>query len=373
METKNYSKINWLFFVAMVAGVAARLLVATRGHNYDVDSWRIVADIVERGGNVYAETGRYNYGPVWFQVLQVLDRLAGHNPAAFRYFVAGFLSLVDAGIFYILWRKYGRLAAGLFFFNPISIIVTGYHGQFDNLAILLGLLAAWLVGDEFDRPLDRRKLLGLFVLGLSLATKHLLFAFPFWLAVKQRGMGQKAVVMLVPIGLFLLTFAPYWPGGRAGIINHVFQYQSVTNGYFYNLFVPLCLQFMFSSRVIWLFLLAVFAFVWRRKNTFESLLLYTAVLVAASPAVVNQYLAIPVPFVATHFNVFTLLYTAFGTLHLLVDVNGLHLTGIIPGIYADISICMLCLGLIWIIGRRVLLDMLEWCIAEAKNQFGGGK
>ena len=373
METKNNPKINWLFFVAIVAGITARLLVATRGHNFDVDSWRIVADVVERGGNVYAETGRYNYGPVWFQVLHVLDWLAGHNPAVFRYIVAGFLSLVDVGIFYILWRKYGRLAAGLFFFNPISIIITGYHSQFDNLAILLGLLAAWLVGDEFDRPLDRRKLLGLSVLGLSLATKHLLFAFPFWLAVKQRGLWQKAGIILLPIGLFLLSFAPYWPGGRAGIINHVFLYQSATNGYFYNLFVPLCLQFMFSSQAIWFFLLAVFAFVWRRKNTFESLLLYTAVLVTASPAVVNQYLAIPVPFVATHFNVFTLLYTAFGTLHLLVDVNGLHMTGLSRTVFIDIVICLLCLGLVWVTWRRNIMDLIEWCVVEIKGQFGGMK
>jgi hypothetical protein len=238
---------------------------------------------------------------------------------------------------------------------------------------LLGLLAAVLVGDEFDGPLNRRKLLGLFVLGLSLATKHLFFAFPFWLAVKQRGIGRKIGIVLLPVGVFLLTFVPYWSEGRAGILNNVFHYHSFNNDYFYNLFVPLGLQFMFSSRAIWFFLLAFFAFVWRRKNTVESLLLYTAVLVTASPAVVNQYLAIPVPFVATHFNVFTLLYTAFGTLHLLVDVNGLHLAGIIPGTCADISIYMLCLGLLWIIGRQRLLDWLEWCIAEVKNQFIGGK
>src|SRR5664279_132719 len=203
METKHDSKPNWLFFVVIIAGIAARLLVATCGHNYDVDSWQIVANIVERGANVYASTERYTYGPVWFQILHGLDLLAGHNPAVLRYLVAGFLSLVDVGIFYILWRKYGRVAACLFFFNPISVIITGYHSQIDNLAVLLGLLAAWLVGDEFDRPLNRRKLLGLFVLGLSLATKHLLFAFPFWLAVKQRGIWHKVGIILLPVGLFL--------------------------------------------------------------------------------------------------------------------------------------------------------------------------
>jgi uncharacterized protein Usg len=370
-KTDNNLKLGWLFWAVMIAGIVARLLMAMCGHNYDTVSCWIVSQIVERGGNVYAETSRYNYGPVWFHVLHALNRLAGHDQDVFRYLLAGFLSLVDAGIFYILWRKYGRVAACLFFFNPISVIITGYQSQFDNLAVLLGLLAAWLVGDEFDRPLNRRKLLGLFVLGLSLTTKHLFFAFPFWLAVKQKGIWHKAGIILLPVGLFLLSFVPYWSGGRAGIIHNVFMYQSLNNEFFYNLFVPLSLQQMYSSRDIWYLLLIVFAFVWRRKNTFESLLLYTAVLVTASPAVANQYLAIPVPFVATHINIFTLLYTAFGTLHLLVDGNGLYITGI-TGICADIAISMLCLGLIWLIGRQVLMDLLKWCISEVKNQFGGG-
>ncbi len=362
----------WLFIGLLAAGLAARLLVATCGHNYDTNSWQIVANIVDHGGNVYAETPRYNYGPVWFNILHGLNLLAGHNPAILRYLVAGFLSLVDAGIYFMLWRRCGKMVAGLFFLNPVSIIITGYHSQFDNLAVLLGMLAAVLVGDEYDKPINRQKLSGLFVLGISLATKHLLFAFPIWLAVKQKGMLQKVLTILIPVSVFALSFVPYWPGGRAGIIHNVVRYQSFTNAYFYNLFVPLCLQFMFSSQVIWFFLLGMFAFVWRRKDVFESLLLYTAVLVTASPAVVNQYLAIPIPFVAAHFNIFTLLYTAFGTLHLLVDVNGFHIAGIIPGICADISICMLCLALVWIIGRQTLLHWLEWCIAEVKNQFTGG-
>ena len=159
-KTNNNSKPNWLFFVVVIAGIALRLLVATCGHNYDMDSSRIAADIVDRGGNVYAGTERYNYGPIWFHILHALNLLAGHNETAFRYLVTGFLSLVDVGIFSILWRKFGKLAASLFFLNPVSVIITGYDCQFDNCAILLGLLAALLVGDEFDKPISGRKFLG---------------------------------------------------------------------------------------------------------------------------------------------------------------------------------------------------------------------
>jgi hypothetical protein len=88
-KTNSNSKPNGLFFAVLVAGIAARLLVATCGHDYDMDSWQLVANLVDRGDNVYASTDRYNFAPGWFHVLHALNLLAGHNPTAFRYLVAG--------------------------------------------------------------------------------------------------------------------------------------------------------------------------------------------------------------------------------------------------------------------------------------------
>jgi hypothetical protein len=368
------SKPNGLFFAVLVAGIAARLLVATCGHDFDMDTWQLVANIADRGDNVYASTDRYNFAPGWFHVLHSLNLLAGHNPTAFRYLVAGFLSLGDAGIFFILWRRFGKAAGCWFFLNPISVIITGYQCNFDNLAILLGLVAALLMGDEFDQPINRRKFWGLFVLGLSLVIKHVFFAFPFWLAVKQKGMLQKLVVILIPVSIFASSFVPYWHAGSQGIIQNVFMYRSFTTAFFYRMFVPMFVQYMFNSQTAWFFLLVSFAFICRQKRTVEFLLFYTCVLVAAAPANINEYLAIPVPFVATHLNPFTILYTAVGTLHLLVDVNGLHLTGLSRTICIDIAIYLLCLGLVWVTWRQnimtLLKRLLEWCVSEVNNQLG---
>lgn len=371
-KTHRNSRLNWLFFAVLTAGIAARLSVATLGHDYDMDSWQIMADIADHGGNVYASTDRYNFAPGWFHILHGLNVLAGHNPVVFRYAVAGFLSLGDAGIFFMLWRRFGKLAACWFFLNPISVIVTGYQCNFDNLAILLGLLAVRLMGDEFDNPLTRRKFLGLLVLGLSLVVKHVFFAFPFWLAVKQKGMRQKLVMIAVPILVFALSFVPYWHGGSQGIIQNVFLYRSYTTEFFYGMFLPHCVQYMFGSEMVWFFLLGIFAFIYRQKNLVEFLLLYTCVMVAASPANINEYLAIPGAFVAANLNLFTILYTAAGTLHLLVDANGLHLTGLFQTTCIDIAIYLLCLALVWVTWRQNIVAWLKrllgWTVAEVKNQ-----
>ena len=374
-QNKNFPWSNGFLLLVVIAGFAARLLIATRGHNYDLESYQVVSGIVDQGGNVYASTDRYNYGPVWFNILHGLHLLSGHNETVFRYLISGFLSLVDVGIFLVLWRQYGKAAAAYFFLNPISIIISGYHSQFDNLAILLGLWSVLLMKDEFDQPIGRRKLWGLLVLGLSLTTKHVLFAFPFWLAVKQRGLLQKLGVILIPVSIFVLSFVPYWPAGGQGIVQNVFHYKSAHHDYyyFYRLFVPPFVQMLLDSQTLWFFLLALFAFFCKQKNALESLLFYTAVLVATSPATTNQYLAIPVPFVATHVNPFTVMYTATGLLHLLLDYDGLHLTGSIFGkltASSEVPIFMLCFGLVWATWRESLIVILRRCISEARRQFG---
>jgi hypothetical protein len=379
-KSRHFSRSNCWLLAVLVIGLGARLWVATRGHNFDMTSYMIVADITHHGGNVYVETDRYNYGPVWFEILHSLYLLAGHHMMAFRYLIAFFLSLVDVGVFFILRRKFGDITACLFFLNPISIIITGFHSQFDNLAILLGLVAVLLIGDEFEKPIHGKRLSGLLILGLSLMTKHLLFAFPFWLAVKQKGFSEKLKMILVPNLVFAFGFVPYWFEGRHEIIQNVFLYRSQINEYFYSMFVPVDIQQMFNGQMLWLFLLGIFAFIYRRRNSLESLLLYTCLLVMATPALVNQYLAIPVPFVAVNLNPFTILFTIVGTLHLLFDPDGLHIPFFTPTTRDVISsytffcaVLALCSALVWVSWRQAIIALIKRCVHELENRFGHKK
>lgn len=369
----NNTRLNWLFFIVLIVGSAARFYVATLGHNYDFDSWLINASLPATG-NVYALTDRYDTAPPWFFIIHALDFLAGHNPVVFRYFLAGFLSLADVGIFFIVWLKFGRLAGCCFFLNPIAIILTGYHNNIDNLAVLSGLVAVLLMKDDFEKPLTRQTIIGLVVLGFSFTLKHVFFALPCWLAVKQRGIGQKLIVILIPVAIFLLSFMPYWHGGKEGILRNIFLYRAYPLEYFYHMFIPQLFQYMFSSQAVWLFCMVIFAFIYRQKNPVETLLLYTCVMVATSPATLNEYLAIPLCFVATHLNVFTILYTAFGTLHELIDYNGLHLPLLARKTCLDIPIYMLGFAMLWVTWRQKIIaaagKTFAWIVSEVENQFG---
>jgi hypothetical protein len=366
---KNSRMAGILLAMVLAFGVFARFWVAGLGHNFDFESYRVVADIMAQGQNVYASTTRYNYGPVWFNILHLLDLLAGRDPVIFRRLLIGLLTTVDIGIGFVLFRRFGWIAATLFFLNPVSILITGYHNQFDNLAILMGLCAMLLYGDDFDQPLNRRKYAGLLMLGLSLMTKHLFFMFPLWLAVKQRGRLDKCVILVLPVVIFLVSFLPYWSGSQGGIMQNVFKYHSspasITS--FYDSFLPEIMKSLASATTWWLFFLGLFAFICRRKKGVESLLFYSAVLVAASPALANQYFAIPSAFVATEVNFFSIGYVFFATLHIISFTHGPRL---LPNhsSYDDIAMIFLVLTVIWVLWRRPILQILQTCLQEIKRQ-----
>src|SRR5262249_27391892 len=111
---------------SVVIGVGLRLYLAyTHAGNYDQQSYEIVAGIARRGGNVYAETSRYNYSPVWFHVLLFLKNISLITGLAFPFVIRAFLTLVDLLCAWIVgllgMQATGRPASlgfSLFFLNP---------------------------------------------------------------------------------------------------------------------------------------------------------------------------------------------------------------------------------------------------------------
>lgn len=134
--------------IAAILGTVLRLVLAwnTPG-NYDQQSYAIVVDILDRGGNVYAETARYNYSPVWMYVLYALSHTASFFGVPFAFAPRAFLAAVDLLVALAVARiatatgQNGTKAFLVYYLNPISVLLTGLHGQFDNLAALPLLVA----------------------------------------------------------------------------------------------------------------------------------------------------------------------------------------------------------------------------------------
>ena len=372
---------DWpLWLLVAVLAVALRLTVAGFGSNYDLAAYREVAEIVHRGGNVYAETAKYNYAPAWFYLLGAFRWVAHRfaDPAlAFGYVVPAFLSLVDLALGALLLRRFGPGAALCFLFHPVSILITGYHRQFGSLALLLGFLS--VLAFERGRPEDqdgwdgglrgpgRARWVGVGALGASLIAKHALFAFPFWMAVRQRRRRARLLVLFVPPALFLASFLPYLGGGGArGILENVFLYKARFEIPLLGAWLPaivveeLPLVVSVLSTLVFLGALVAGAWIFEREPPARALLLYTALLVAFAPGAANQYLALVVPFVAVYRNPFTALFTVVASLHLLIDRKGLHLAALghwVPAaaVGFPVQVALLLAGVVWIMKRDRLL------------------
>ncbi len=342
----------------LVLGIGARCAVSTLGHNFDTESYAIVAVAVEQVENVYAATPRYNYGPPWSYVVH---RLAVWSWGfkrpfeAFKWMLTVLLTAVDIGIAAMLLQRAGPPACLMFFLNPVSIIITGYHRQFDNSALLLGMLCVSLL----DRDARGRAWVGSSVLGLSLAVKHVLFALPFWLMPKERTWWERAVVLCLPIGLFCAGFVPYWAGGREGIVYNVLLYRSLANAPLWSVVLPSEVLGLISPTALFLLVLVVAGVLLRNRPRFELFLFYCLVLVIAAPAVSNQALAIVCAPIAVFPNAAFALFTVAATLFLLTDAHGLGLEGVKEALSGwDVGygtqVLLLAGGFVWVLaGPRV--------------------
>ena len=311
---------------------------------------------------MYAEISKYNYGPIWALLLGAFAKMsalfsASSYESLFRSLIIGLLSMADLGIFILLYRRYSLLVSALFWLNPISIIITGYHNQFDNLALCVGLYAGFLLDDESaPLQLSKRKIFGIILLGCSLMIKHIFFLFPLWLALKQKTRLAQILALTLPVCIFFAAFLPYWSVGKEGIMNNVFYYQSTQNGVFYELFAPKIIALFFSSKQLWILFLLFFGFFYKRTSVLDSLFFYTAIFVMASPSLAGQYFVIVVPYISRCYkNVCFAMYTIVVSVFFVLHPGELHyspdflspLLRVPVWIYWALIVNFLTLGIAW--------------------------
>jgi hypothetical protein len=222
------SQSRFLALFALVLVLRVVIAAQFRG-NYDSESFRIVGDLTLSGHNVYESTERYNYSPAWALIVAALWRLARPNFFLFVLLLGLLQIAADAASALVVSRiarglsrgaEEARRAALLFFSNPVSVLASCAHGQFDGLAILL-LLAAIAVslGDGLERRTGRVALL----LSASLVLKHVTAFHPllFWRRVRRPGLSDFATA--APYAALAAAFLPFAASWRA-IWKNVVEY-----------------------------------------------------------------------------------------------------------------------------------------------------
>lgn len=330
---KTIQNDSIMYSLFIFIGIILRFCISTRGHNFDWESYCIVGEIMSGGENVYAQTARYNYGPFFFLIQGLLYKISTIAPAdnellLYRSLMIAALTLADLGIALFIGKRYSAIGSILFFLNPVSIIITGYHNQFDNIAILFALISTLYYNEE--ERFSAKDGWFIFWLTLCLIAKHILFLIPVFLLLKKNlPIKKKLAFAILPPLLFLLSFIPFCVGNSdalLGIINNVFLYRSFNNAPLLN-FIYSLIGFPESLKFFtYIGLMCILAYYVRDFDFSNIMCLYLIAMVTFSSAIANQYLIIPMAALCVlSTGWLKYLYAIFVTIFLLLHHDGIGL------------------------------------------------
>lgn len=320
---------QWLLLLAAAfAGLVARLWASSFPFNFDFTVFDAVSREFLEGGNPY-ELGTWHYGPVWFMFLAAV-RWILEGPSEFRLGLTIVLTLTDVLIAVMLSRRGYLAGAVLFLLVPIGMAISGQHGQFDNVSVALALAAGLLVTfTGTGGSLAWRDVAAVVLLGASLSTKHAFLVLPIWFAFRQRGWARRLIYALGPYAVLAGSLLPFWLADRDLITETVFRFRSVENAPAWYSLLPDEIVWGWVNRgfIVYIFLAVLLALGWyyRRIPAFEATLIYGITLVVFSPAIVDQYFAIPMPGIAAFLNLGFLAWIVFVSIYLLGEPEDFNL------------------------------------------------
>ena len=216
-----------LLWTVIGLGLAVRLVVAftTYGVRFDVDAYSIV-----RGGladdplHVYGDFGRWPYPPGYFLWILAAGRLEGLTDLSFSDLVQLPPIFADVAIALIVQHALGwrgasertRLAAAaLVALGPAFLVVSGFHGQIDSIAILPALVGV-LLWTRTEHP-QRAVAVGLLI-GIGGLLKTVPLVAVLALLPWVRSWREGAVLLVSAAALPVLAFLPFAVADPDGVL-----------------------------------------------------------------------------------------------------------------------------------------------------------
>jgi hypothetical protein len=219
--------IGLLWLVAAL-GLLARFIVMLEsiGSN-DMVTWQHFANVIARTsvGHAYDTEVLYNHPPLMGLMGGGLFSLSRALGCRFEVLFKLPMLLADAGVAYLIYRSWrGRgveralVALACFCWSPISISITGYHGNTDSLCAGLTLLSAVLLDGEFA-------FLGGLALAASINVKLIpCLLIPTSMACLKSWKERRSFAFGLSLGV--IPFLPYLLWHWQGFHDHALAYRS---------------------------------------------------------------------------------------------------------------------------------------------------
>ena len=327
--------------IIILLGLALRFFIAsTNSSNFDMHIFILDSQFFHEGKwNIYFYNWNYVYSPAIFYInglLGMIQNIFSFLP--YPFFQRVYISLIDLLTLFILIKisKKNKISptrtAVFFFINPVTIMLSGYHAQFENNAIFFLLLAVWVNFYANIRFASYKKIVAWFFLTVGFIIKHIL---PFQVFLIEASMFKKhklvkgGILFTLTILTFLSTFIPFYNNNESKFVinEYVLGYQGpatisgitgiirffcVTCEIFdMRLYTLYRYIFMAGGMVFSIFLL-------NKKNLLHSLLVSFLFFLTFSSAHSAQYFVLPMAVGALFPSRWYLAYTTIVTIFLLV-------------------------------------------------------
>ena len=336
--------ILFLVLVALIARLIPLLLLPV-GAGYDIESFKLVSDALLKGEEVYtsAARGRHPYLPLQMYIIGATAYLSQITPLPFIVWLKLPSVLADlfvTALIFRVFRRWGKSKpiatfwALLYALNPISVLVSAYHGQFDSIPALM-LLLSWYIW-QFRRYVKRSAAF----LGLAILDKTWPAIFLPVIFIRLPDHRRRIIYTIISLGIPILFSTAYvliYNSDPVPMLRRALTHSGVPGywGLSVLLFVPGSLWIDPEPILQWilpfqrgiLLLAALFTLWWtRRQSALDALLTVMLAIFTVTLGMGIQWLIWPVAFaIIAQEERWLKWYTLAGTFMLFVHLYGLHL------------------------------------------------
>jgi len=227
--------------------------------NYDLLSYLKIGKSI---GDIYRELARFYhpYLPFFLYIERFfvwLGQLFHFNDLQILIFIKIFINLVDLiniYLVYLLTNK--KIKSTLFYaFNPISLLVFSFHGQFDSLPILFLLLTFFF--------LKKKEKMSMIFYSISIMIKTWSIIFFFFIFKKLKNKKNILLILIFPL-LSVFLYQAIFKSNLIDILKPIFLYQGVWAIWGISLFFE-SIRFRYQKLIMLVFILFIFSYSFLKK------------------------------------------------------------------------------------------------------------
>ena len=190
--------------------------------NYDLQSYLKVGKLTLKGINIYPNVANFHHPYLpFFLCVEALAVYLGKSKIIVITIIKIINIIFDLGIFYLvyLFSKKNLKTTFLYAINPVTILITTLHGQFDVIPVFFIFLAIYLLN-------KKQELLSVLSFSFAVLTKTwpILFVIP----IARRVKNKKLLILIIffPV-LFSLIYVLLFKSSLISIIKTLTYYQGL--------------------------------------------------------------------------------------------------------------------------------------------------